>query len=300
MVNPLMPFVPRALPANIITIISSSLLYLGLSLSYYSNPPGWLLAVLLILFLVGDHLDGLQARKTNTSSALGEFVDHFLDAINNGVVFMILCLHLSSAHQVIFFGALFSSYLAHSITFLDQYKSGILKFDKISSFEGVLFVAFLLASAEIYSIREFMLSSVEGLKLVEWLILIFSVLSLLLVVVKYARMKFKPSSGWLILSSIGLMAFLMMYVGGFIAMLCLTLFCSQSIARIIRAHLFSRYAPFTPFMLSIAIALLSAFTNLSLIPLLYYLLLLNILHFNGVLRALQNYWHWKNPRVENS
>ena len=89
-ITPLIKIVPWAIPANIITLISNGFVYLGLYLSLNAEVAGnytpLYISACLLLYLIGDHLDGMQAKRTGTGSALGEFCDHYLDAFNNGIV----------------------------------------------------------------------------------------------------------------------------------------------------------------------------------------------------------------------
>jgi ethanolaminephosphotransferase len=91
-----MPLVSSSIPANFITLISNVFVYCSLALAVaYPEKPTWVffcIAVMLLIYVVGDHMDGMQAKRTQTSSPLGEFCDHFLDAFNNGLVLILLFL----------------------------------------------------------------------------------------------------------------------------------------------------------------------------------------------------------------
>jgi phosphatidylserine synthase len=148
MVAPLFRLVPWAIPANIITIISNLFVYYALWVAWHHTPGHWpdylVVAGCLMAYLIGDHLDGMQAKHTGTGSPLGEYCDHFLDAFNNGIVMMVLLL-LFGIHQPWFTAAVFTfSYLAHSVVFFEQYKTGWLIFEKLGSLEGVVVVIALL------------------------------------------------------------------------------------------------------------------------------------------------------------
>src|SRR5688572_31878006 len=89
-ITPLIKIVPWVIPANIITLISNGFVYLALYLSLNAELAGnytpLCISACLLLYLIGDHLDGMQAKRTGTGSALGEFCDHYLDAFNNGII----------------------------------------------------------------------------------------------------------------------------------------------------------------------------------------------------------------------
>ena len=84
--------VPFWLTANFITLISTFFIFallvivlLSENLTTVSNT----LAIIFCLhtYIVGDHLDGMQAKHTKTSSPLGEFLDHYLDVFNGATAF---------------------------------------------------------------------------------------------------------------------------------------------------------------------------------------------------------------------
>lgn len=81
---------PLWMPPNMITLMGFMMLVLSALLSYIysphlnSVPPRWLHFVhglLLFLYQTFDAVDGKQARRTNSSSPLGELFDHGCDAL---------------------------------------------------------------------------------------------------------------------------------------------------------------------------------------------------------------------------
>jgi len=156
-VAPLLRFVPWVIPANVVTIISNTFVYAGL---YFSMNPEVLgsftpvvIGLCLFLYLVGDHLDGMQAKRTNTGSALGEFCDHYLDAFNNGMIVFTVFMVFGINNPIIIAFVMVTSYLAHMTVFYEQLKTGWLTFEKIGSLEGVLLSALLvmLDSVDVFS-----------------------------------------------------------------------------------------------------------------------------------------------------
>jgi phosphatidylserine synthase len=151
-VAPLFRFMPRWIPANIITIISNILMYVALYMALTECPGRSLRFVLIPLlvlgYAIGDHMDGMQAKRTGTSSALGELCDHYLDIFNNGILLYIVCLsfHITSPALVAFF--LVAGYLPHAVMFYEQFTTKYLYFEKIGSLESLLILlTCLLASA---------------------------------------------------------------------------------------------------------------------------------------------------------
>src|SRR5687768_11780760 len=80
---PLFRLVPAWLAANLVTLLSFGSLVAALGLALTAAlPPAALALALLSLHLVyvaGDHLDGMQAVASGTTSPLGDFLDHYCD-----------------------------------------------------------------------------------------------------------------------------------------------------------------------------------------------------------------------------
>src|SRR6185369_1587194 len=52
-------------------------------------------AIALFMYLSLDNIDGAQARRTGSSSPLGEFLDHWCDAFNAGFLVLGFCLAMN-------------------------------------------------------------------------------------------------------------------------------------------------------------------------------------------------------------
>jgi phosphatidylglycerophosphate synthase len=147
-ISPLIRFVPWVIPANIITLISNFFVYISLYASLHPQLLGaytpLFIAACLLLYLIGDHLDGMQAKRTGTGSALGEFCDHYLDAFNNGIIVFTMFTIFGINHAAVISAVIVVSYLAHMAVFYEQFKTGWLTFERISSLEGVLLSALLI------------------------------------------------------------------------------------------------------------------------------------------------------------
>jgi phosphatidylglycerophosphate synthase len=80
----LFPLLPQWLAANVLTLLSTGSLMAVLAGALVVERLGatWfaLLQLLCIqLYVAGDHLDGMQAKATGTTSPLGDFLDHHCD-----------------------------------------------------------------------------------------------------------------------------------------------------------------------------------------------------------------------------
>ncbi|NXN97137.1 CHPT1 Cholinephosphotransferase, partial [Rhinopomastus cyanomelas] len=150
--------VPPGLAPNAITLgglllnCLSALPLIACCPSATEQAPSWayvLGAVGLFIYQSLDAIDGKQARRTNSSSPLGELFDHGCDSISTVFVVLGSCIaiRLGTHPDWLFFCCfvgLFMFYSAHWQT----YVSGILRFGKVDVTEVQLSItALLLASA---------------------------------------------------------------------------------------------------------------------------------------------------------
>jgi len=165
-VAPLFRFVPYWIPANIITIFSNLLMYLALYLAMAEYPGRTvrfvLIALLTLGYAIGDHFDGMQAKRTKTSSALGELCDHYLDIFNNGILIYIFCLsfHIINPALIAFF--LLAGYIPHAIIFYEQFSTKWLRFEKIGSLEAVLMLSAIVMVTAIEPVYQLMMTPLVG------------------------------------------------------------------------------------------------------------------------------------------
>jgi phosphatidylglycerophosphate synthase len=171
--------IPWGLPANIITIISNMFLYCALYLAV-SRVEGenWyfpVIGLLIYLYNLGDHLDGMQAKHTSTGSQLGEFCDHFLDGFNDGIL-LIIILSLFHVANIYFAAGMFTFfYIAHASVMFEEFKTKWLVFEKYSSLEGIFLIIGLIVFSGLPQFYNLLTSQVFGdLRVIE-IFLIFSI-----------------------------------------------------------------------------------------------------------------------------
>ncbi|MBN2695033.1 CDP-alcohol phosphatidyltransferase family protein [bacterium] len=179
--RPLLVFVPRAIPANIITIISNIFMFIAFFLAFHFGRSlkinFIIIPTLFFLYLLFDHFDGMQAKRTKTSSALGEFFDHFMDTLNNGILLGTFLLLFEFQNIFIISMVIGFSYLVHASVFFEQFKTKKLIFEKIGSFEGVVLTISVVALGYFESFHDLMNKKVYGNLMIIHLFLLFIVLS---------------------------------------------------------------------------------------------------------------------------
>lgn len=143
--------VPRWLPANFITLASSACMWVVflLSLRAADFAPVPLAATFLILtqiYLGYDHVDGMQAKATGTSSALGEYLDHSLDVYHGALVVFAACALIGSMPPLVMLFVVWCTLQAFAATMVEEKERGALYFGKFGAVEAmILFNAFYLS-----------------------------------------------------------------------------------------------------------------------------------------------------------
>lgn len=303
-ITPLIRFVPWVIPANIITIISNLFVYLAL---FVSLRPHWLgdgtplfIASCFIIYLVGDHLDGAQAKRTGTGSALGEFCDHYLDAFNNGIIVFIMLNTFAIHHPGVTVSIIAISYLAHMSVFYEQFKTGWLTFERIGSLEGVMLSALLIGLSTVDSFYSLMTYRIAETFSVAEAVIAGSTFGALLTFIQTARRTPDIQRGYwifaLLLSVAGISGIYVL--DNFQSFVILTLYASLYIGWIMYGHLIDGQERQTD-LVAPALLLVCAITQVS-----EYVFWLTSLYLAArivhlvfkTFSTLGVYWVWQNVR----
>lgn len=307
-VKPLMRFVPWWIPANIITLLSNVCMYLALIIALYSkHNVTWnffLCSLLIFAYAVGDHIDGMQAKRTKTSSALGEFFDHYLDAFNTGILLMIIIalFGVSNTYLIAFF--LTVNYLAHVSVFYEQHKTGWLIFEKVGSLEAVLLTSAILLLSCLAPIRDLLLSKpLLNLKVIEVVFLVSTIGTLITFVKtairgKIVELKFYLFCILLLVSAV----FGVILLSNVTLFAVITLFSAFYIGSLMKCHLADGIERLTDFVVPIMLGLAyfaSQFYNCWTGKLLViYLLGCTLYIAVSTIYILRTYWVWINPKEQ--
>jgi phosphatidylglycerophosphate synthase len=304
-VHPLLVFVPWSIPANLITLGFNLFMFAALVLSMLPGENRYVFLVVPILvsgYIIGDHLDGMQAKRTGTSSALGEFFDHFLDVFNNGILVMIVS-SLMNVSPWVFVICLAVGYIAHSAIFFEQLKTGWLIFEKFGALEALILILLIIASLYFARVHDFLLST--AFMQITWfeLFMIFSaVIALItwlktLLRVKVVNVRYIS----FVITLIILVAILISYGNSTVIFLTITLFSAVYIGNNQRSHLTGLHENWpdfiAPLMLSVSFYLKYNFetiTNVVIIYLAFRVLWITI----STIIILRKYWVWRNPLTE--
>ena len=306
-ITPLIRFVPWGIPANIITLISNFFVYLSLYVALHPVLLGVYtpicISACLILYLIGDHLDGMQAKRTGTGSALGEFCDHYLDAFNNGILVFTM-FTVFDIHNVPVLGAVIVvSYLAHMAVFYEQFKTGWLTFERIGSLEGVLLSALMIGLSFVPSFYALMIHPVVAGFTIAEVVIICSALGAFATFVQTCRRTPDVKIGYWIFTA------LLIAVGGLGALVLndfqlfvvLTLFASFYIGRLMFGHLIDGNEYHADWIIPAALLLYfgMGFSNTNHIfwILTAYLAARILILIVKTFSTLGIYWVWQNART---
>ena len=306
-ISPLIRFVPWVIPANVITLISNLFVYLSLYLVLNPELLGSItplcIATCYVIYIIGDHLDGMQAKRTGTGSALGEFCDHYLDAFNNGIIVFTMFTIFGISHSAIIAGVIVISYLAHMAVFYEQLKTGWLTFERIGSLEGVLLSALLIGLSVFDPFYTLMTHRLVGEFSVAEAIIVSSAFGAFVTFIQTCRRTPEVKSGYWLFS------FLIILVGtlgtvvlnNFQLFIILTLYASFYIGRLMHGHLIDGIESHADWIVPIFLLLDYGFgfSNAEYVfwLLTVYLTIRILVLIVKTFSTLGVYWVWQNARI---
>ena len=307
-VTPLFRFVPWWIPANIITIFSNLLMYVALYLALAEYPGRnlrfVLIALLVLGYAIGDHLDGMQAKRTGTSSALGELCDHYLDIFNNGILIYIVCLlfHITNPALVAFF--LLAGYLPHAVIFYEQFSTKWLYFEKISSLEAVIILSACILLSTIEPVYQWALASPVGkFTVAEILFILSSSGSFITFVQIIRRTKVTDVGFWtfcVFLTAVACMT--ITFLPPIAIFYVLTIYSGLYIGNLQRGHLADgkKRIPdvIVPLLITVAFVYEPIRQPVFLWGMYIYLACHTLWIAGNAFRILRKFWVWKNPITE--
>ena len=305
---------PLWLPANIITIVSNSLVLLASAIALSARRTNWpiwiLIPICFLVYLIGDTSDGLQARRTKTGSPLGEFCDHFLDSFVTAE--LMFCVFTAfGIRNLAFVGAcLYVSYITQMAAFWEKYVTGHLHFGKFGSSESLIVMSLFATIGFIPPVHRFFtrptpiaIPFLNGyhVNIVEIILVVSALFCIVSIILTFIRTK-KVSLNfilYLILGIILTVAATFLERGSFpIAFLTLTFYHVDYSAALLSAIIMKEKDPKPDFLLTAAMCI-ALFFNIH-HPVLYTVFFLYIVVFVTARAAMfiyknGKYWYWVNP-----
>ena len=304
-VEPVAHVTPLVLPANLITIGTNVFMLAGLILAADSGPGSranfFLLPLFMFIYAVGDHLDGLQAKRTRTGSPLGEFCDHYLDAFNTGIV-VYFALSIFHVEHSIFVPLVFLSvYATSAAVAYEEFRTGWLNFEQFGSLEGVALVMLLILSGAIPSVYAAITAPILPWDMTPMLAIITAACVGAVLTVVGSLKRGGPSGRFV----------LFLVLGGVLALYAhfradswktFAIFClygAHYCGALMQAHLVTKREPWpdivVPPVLAAALFLPGPEPTWVLFAVIAYLSARNAAVTVRTVYALRQFWYWKNP-----
>ena len=162
--NPALGLIPASLSPNALTGISTLCCAASflLAATMASNPVAMLAASLgIFAYLSLDNMDGAHARETGQSSRLGEFLDHWLDTLNNGFVILGACLAVGLGPLFTLL-VLAAGTLAFFAVQLELRHTGVFRMGRVADIEGNTAVSALYLLIAVLGPEFFAQTPLEG------------------------------------------------------------------------------------------------------------------------------------------
>ena len=138
--EPLLAHVPASVTPNTLSILGNLGSVFSFIVLLFATPEQpwvfWLPALGTFAYLCLDNMDGTHARRTNQSSPLGEFIDHWFDSFNTG--FLTLGLYFAGRlppEQIL--GVVAATNVAYFATMWEQRHTAYIRFGRGGQVEGV-------------------------------------------------------------------------------------------------------------------------------------------------------------------
>jgi ethanolaminephosphotransferase len=150
--GPMLPLIPEKVSANTLTLLGTGLSVLAYFITVFvpaSRLSVAIVGLLIFAYLTLDNIDGAHARRTKTSSPLGEFLDHWLDALNNTLLFMGAINVWQIPDDRAVFIMVFAV-LAYTLTFWEQRVTGRIHMAQLGNVEGIFTVILFYFAGAIF------------------------------------------------------------------------------------------------------------------------------------------------------
>lgn len=149
---PLVDKIPDQVSANTLTIMGtvlSATAFAVMVLFPVTRVTCAIAALLVFGYLTLDNIDGAHARRTGTSSPLGEFLDHWLDSLNLSFLFVgaIYAWEIPADRAVI---VMMLAVLSYTMTFWEQKVTNRIHMAAIGNVEGIFMVVLFYAAGAIF------------------------------------------------------------------------------------------------------------------------------------------------------
>ncbi|MBO7638582.1 MAG: CDP-alcohol phosphatidyltransferase family protein [Treponema sp.] len=321
-VRPLLKVIPYQITACFITIFSNALVFLSLIIALQAAHGSYflwfLIPILVFVYVIGDCLDGEQARRTKTSSPLGEFLDHFLDTFVTGSLLISLITAYNVKNPILAAFAIYISHLTQASTFWEKYKKHKMHFGKFSSTETILSLTLITSLAGFGKIRDlasiklnsfgFIQNSIgsscpaiAGLSIIEVMMIVmlfFAFINTLATLIRSGSVSLRHWAYIILTGAATMFAALTDFQPHPIPLMTLSLLNISYVSALLVAIVMKKKDPLPDFILPVAMAVCYFLNfNRSYITVIFFAYILARVLVTATVFFYQNrrYWLWKNP-----
>ena len=163
--NPILSALPLTLSPNAMTLFSTfccATSFLIAATLRESTIAMLIAALLVVAYFTFDNLDGAQARRIGRSSRLGEFLDHWLDTLNNGFIVLGACL-AAGLPGLITLGVLSFASLAFFAVQWELRHTDVFRVGRVGDIEGNTTVVLLYCAIAIFGTEALQAEPIPGL-----------------------------------------------------------------------------------------------------------------------------------------
>lgn len=307
----LFPLLPKWLAANIVTLMSTGALASVLLASYFANQIGpTVFAVVQLvamqLYVAGDHLDGMQAVASGTTSPLGDFLDHHCDLWAGCVLCYGFWRLIGSAPTWLLPVLIVFMIVGFAITYVERAERKALHFTAWGTLEAIAIVTAFYVSWCFESLRIWwtqpLIAELPRTMLIAGLGVLMA-FGIIVVIAK--RLSRAPLPLLLFIATIIALAaacFTFADIPMFMAWLAVVLAGADYVARVMHAHTTSQPRPWPDFVTPVGVLLLwmvpktgdSPFVALS--ALMAWLAFRYVMTLTRILLGWRHHWVWVNAR----
>jgi phosphatidylglycerophosphate synthase len=193
----LLSIIPKKISPNTLTITASTFIFaILIILLYVKNiSQAWFIILFVIffhLYTVFDCLDGLQARRKNLSSPLGEYIDHFLDVFDCSIIVYCVFFILNINNNIIIGITVWFQLLSFALVYVEQREKGVMYLEKFGPWEAHVITSLFVLSFLLPGIRTFWEKELIFLPNYYW-VLLFAIVGNALTLTKiFSRLKYLP------------------------------------------------------------------------------------------------------------
>ena len=305
--KPLHKLIPTWIPANGISLLGHLCVWIVFLLATHKPSVAvmWSCLLLLQCYMVLDVLDGMQARVTQTSSPLGEYIDHGGDAYNCGLIIYSSLALLNVTSDWFYYVLIGLGLLIFSLVSLEKKLTGYCVFPKIGNVELQTFLIVFFAALQIPWINKPLTVVCLGFSIATWILFFMALIggiSSIVTSLKRISVTPKPYYVFLILSSLLVITFIVQASPRALSAIMLVFFMATYNSEILFSHLTQKEVPWPDGISSVVIVLLMAVSYLGyfvpkdlLLLFLAYLILSALISINRVFRYYRQFWVWINP-----